>query len=190
MSAPRAVFQAVPPTPVLPRQALAEHMNGTAEKPPAPVLSRSAERAPAQKDGENGVAQPMPPALPTPGKSGNGAFPTTEQFKVDLLRAVSERTGYPEDMLDLDAHMEADLGIDSIKRIEIFSGLQGSLQFHGGAGRGSGVRRAGGSQDAERDHRLVRWNAQSDGAAKGLAKGLARRGRFLKKSPGSTVAVN
>jgi acyl transferase domain-containing protein/NAD(P)H-dependent flavin oxidoreductase YrpB (nitropropane dioxygenase family)/short-subunit dehydrogenase len=45
------------------------------------------------------------------------------QFKAELLEAVSQRTGYPTDMLDLDAHMEADLGIDSIKRIEIFSGL-------------------------------------------------------------------
>lgn len=46
-----------------------------------------------------------------------------EEFSAELLRAVSERTGYPVDMLDMDAHMEADLGIDSIKRIEIFSGL-------------------------------------------------------------------
>jgi acyl carrier protein len=58
-----------------------------------------------------------------------GSFPPTEQFKADLLRAVSERTGYPEDMLDLDAHMEADLGIDSIKRIEVFSGLKDNYNF-------------------------------------------------------------
>ena len=36
-----------------------------------------------------------------------------------LLEIVSERTGYPTDMLDLDADLEADLGIDSIKRVEI-----------------------------------------------------------------------
>lgn len=46
-----------------------------------------------------------------------------EEFTAELLRAVAERTGYPVEMLDMDAHMEADLGIDSIKRIEIFSGL-------------------------------------------------------------------
>ena len=32
---------------------------------------------------------------------------------------MSERTGYPADMLGLDADLEGDLGIDSIKRVEI-----------------------------------------------------------------------
>jgi acyl transferase domain-containing protein/NAD(P)H-dependent flavin oxidoreductase YrpB (nitropropane dioxygenase family)/NADP-dependent 3-hydroxy acid dehydrogenase YdfG len=36
-----------------------------------------------------------------------------------LVAVVSQRTGYPTDMLDLDLDLEADLGIDSIKRIEI-----------------------------------------------------------------------
>lgn len=38
-----------------------------------------------------------------------------------LLSIVSEKTGYPIEMLDLDLNIEADLGIDSIKRIEVFS---------------------------------------------------------------------
>ena len=41
-----------------------------------------------------------------------------------LLDQVSRRTGYPIEMLDLDLDMEADLGIDSIKRVEIFGELQ------------------------------------------------------------------
>jgi len=36
-----------------------------------------------------------------------------------LLKIVSERTGYPSEMLNLDLDLEADLGIDSIKRVEI-----------------------------------------------------------------------
>jgi acyl transferase domain-containing protein/NAD(P)H-dependent flavin oxidoreductase YrpB (nitropropane dioxygenase family) len=36
-----------------------------------------------------------------------------------LLDIVSERTGYPPEMLDVDLNMEADLGLDSIKRVEI-----------------------------------------------------------------------
>ena len=46
---------------------------------------------------------------------------------VDLLREVqaivSERTGYPVEMLDPDLDLEADLSIDSIKRIEIVGEL-------------------------------------------------------------------
>ncbi len=41
-----------------------------------------------------------------------------------LLGIVSEKTGYPSEMLDLEMDMEADLGIDSIKRVEILGGLQ------------------------------------------------------------------
>ena len=41
-----------------------------------------------------------------------------------LLQLVSEKTGYPVEMLDLELNLEADLGIDSIKRIEILGALQ------------------------------------------------------------------
>jgi acyl carrier protein len=44
-----------------------------------------------------------------------------------LLEIVSDRTGYPADMLDLNSDLEADLGIDSIKRIEILGGLRDAL---------------------------------------------------------------
>lgn len=41
-----------------------------------------------------------------------------------LLEIVSEKTGYPLEMLDLDQQLDADLGIDSIKRVEILSAIQ------------------------------------------------------------------
>jgi len=41
-----------------------------------------------------------------------------------LLRLVSEKTGYPLEMLDVTLNLEADLGIDSIKRVEILGALQ------------------------------------------------------------------
>ena len=44
-----------------------------------------------------------------------------------LLEVVSEKTGYPEEMLDLSMGLDADLGIDSIKRVEILSALQERL---------------------------------------------------------------
>ena len=37
--------------------------------------------------------------------------------KLRLL--ISERTGYPSEMLGLDLNLESDLGIDSIKRVEV-----------------------------------------------------------------------
>jgi acyl transferase domain-containing protein/NAD(P)-dependent dehydrogenase (short-subunit alcohol dehydrogenase family) len=44
-----------------------------------------------------------------------------------LLEVVAEKTGYPTEMLELDMELDADLGIDSIKRVEIFSALQERL---------------------------------------------------------------
>ena len=41
-----------------------------------------------------------------------------------FLQIVSEKTGYPADMLELSMDMEADLGIDSIKRVEILGAMQ------------------------------------------------------------------
>jgi acyl carrier protein len=41
-----------------------------------------------------------------------------------LVATVSRQTGYPEDMIQKDMDLEADLGIDSIKRVEILSELE------------------------------------------------------------------
>jgi acyl transferase domain-containing protein/NAD(P)H-dependent flavin oxidoreductase YrpB (nitropropane dioxygenase family)/NADP-dependent 3-hydroxy acid dehydrogenase YdfG len=52
------------------------------------------------------------------------AAPAARDVPAELLRIVSERTGYPLEMLGLDLGIEADLGIDSIKRVEILSAFQ------------------------------------------------------------------
>lgn len=44
-----------------------------------------------------------------------------------MLKVVAEKTGYPEDMLDPSMALEADLGIDSIKRVEILSAVQSEV---------------------------------------------------------------
>ena len=40
-----------------------------------------------------------------------------------MLEIVNEKTGYPVEMLDLNMDLEADLGIDSIKRVEILGAM-------------------------------------------------------------------
>ncbi len=44
-----------------------------------------------------------------------------ETIKADTLKVFSEVTKYPEDMLELDMEMEADLGIDTVKQATILS---------------------------------------------------------------------
>jgi len=41
-----------------------------------------------------------------------------------MLKVVADKTGYPEAMLELSMDMEAELGIDSIKRVEILAAVQ------------------------------------------------------------------
>ncbi len=66
------------------------------------------------------AAPPPPPPLPKPPVSARAQ----RSFIEDLRRVAAERTGYPPEMLDLDAGIESDLGIDSIKRVEILTALQ------------------------------------------------------------------
>jgi acyl transferase domain-containing protein len=52
---------------------------------------------------------------------------TRDKLVSMLLSIVEEKTGYPSDMVGLDQNLEADLGIDSIKRIEVVGALLQAL---------------------------------------------------------------
>ena len=54
-------------------------------------------------------------------------LPSSEAIGKSFLQVVSEKTGYPVEMLDLSMDMEADLGIDSIKRVEILGAMQAQI---------------------------------------------------------------
>ncbi|MCO6437632.1 MAG: acyltransferase domain-containing protein [Phycisphaerae bacterium] len=76
-----------------------------------------------------------PAAIEKPSGNGeivksDGGF-SRERLIAQLTEVVADRTGYPPDMLTLDLDLEADLGIDSIKRIEILGTLQNSSVLPG-----------------------------------------------------------
>ena len=73
--------------------------------------------------GVTAAAAPAPP-IPTPVALAAPAASTGHDYLAELVQIASERTGYEPDMLGLDAGIEADLGIDSIKRVEILTALQ------------------------------------------------------------------
>jgi len=77
-----------------------------------------------------GAAAAAKPA-PVP-KIAAKAAPTVD-YAALLIGIVAERTGYPSDMLGMDADLEADLGIDSIKRVEILGAFQKALPADTGA---------------------------------------------------------
>lgn len=85
----------------------------TAEQQDARVPSIR-DRSPATTE------QPPTEQMTTQASFVSGIYPADEKgWLSQLLEIVSERTGYPPEMLNVDLDLEADLGIDSIKRIEI-----------------------------------------------------------------------
>src|SRR5207344_816872 len=104
---------------------------------PAPVVTLQpvpAQATAAPQPAAAVVAAPAPAVAARPSESAQQAGTSQSDVLLQLLNIVSERTGYPEDMLDVDANIEADLGIDSIKRMEILTAFQ---QLNAGAQRGA-----------------------------------------------------
>lgn len=85
---------------------------------PAPVVASQPVVAAAQAVAAAPVAKPATPA----------SSAVTRDKMVDmLLGIVEEKTGYPRDMVGLDQNLESDLGIDSIKRIEVVGAMLQAL---------------------------------------------------------------
>lgn len=84
-----------------------------AAPPPAPAVTQTPATPP--------VAQPAAP---------NAVLSDRESLARVLLDIVSNRTGYPTEVLGLDMDLEAEIGIDSIKRIEILAALEPALPQH------------------------------------------------------------
>jgi len=69
------------------------------------------------------VAPPAPAPVATPAPTPVAAAPSVD-LQALMLAVVAEKTGYPAEMLNLDMDLEGDLGIDSIKRVEILAAMQ------------------------------------------------------------------
>ena len=77
--------------------------------------------APAVETVAAPAAAPAPAAQVAPAAPKAALSLNEEDVKKNILNIVSEKTGYPQDMLDLDLDMEADLGIDTVKQAELFA---------------------------------------------------------------------
>ncbi|MDR6963416.1 polyketide synthase [Shewanella putrefaciens] len=71
----------------------------------------------------------MPEVTPAaPATSGLSAgLVQASEIESTMMAVVADKTGYPTEMLELGMDMEADLGIDSIKRVEILGTVQDEL---------------------------------------------------------------
>jgi acyl transferase domain-containing protein/NAD(P)H-dependent flavin oxidoreductase YrpB (nitropropane dioxygenase family) len=99
-----------------------------------------------------------------------------------MLETVRDRTGYPIETLGLDLDMEADLGIDSIKRVEILGKLRDSFPSL------KGLSDSAETMDALIGARTLRMivDRMSDLAQQSLASG---EGPACAQAPGAIVAI-
>ncbi|MFC9970912.1 SDR family NAD(P)-dependent oxidoreductase [Spirillospora sp. NPDC127200] len=99
--------------------------------PMAPAPMASATMAPAPMPAAP-MAPPVEPAAPVPPPASAPAAESEPPQAADgpdlgtlVIEVVAEKTGYPAEILTPDMHLEGDLGIDSIKRVEILSAVRG-----------------------------------------------------------------
>ncbi len=115
----------------VPSQSIATPVSAPVPRPIAPVAAPALATAQASTTvalldppvvAPAGIPAVIPAVAPVPATAP--ASVSSVEMQTQLLEVVSDKTGYPAEMLELDMDMEADLGIDSIKRVEILGALQ------------------------------------------------------------------
>jgi acyl carrier protein len=93
---------------------------------PAPTVSEPIPARPLARTDAASVPRPASQATVRQASVSARSTQETEQF---LINFVVEQTGYPPEIVDLDADLEADLGIDSIKKAQLFGELREQFEI-------------------------------------------------------------
>lgn len=128
--APSIAPAALPPVATQPTMAqLAPLMPAAVQQPvyQQPAQPQPAPAAPAPASNAAPSTPSPQPTDPPASVEATPPVPSSDGIGEVLLEVVAEKTGYPQEMLDLQMSLDADLGIDSIKRVEILSALQERL---------------------------------------------------------------
>lgn len=89
---------------------------------PASAIESAIEAAPPPPAEEPAPAptvtpEPVPVAVPVAVPAGDR--PSRSELESFLVDAICEQSGYPPDIIELDADLEADLGIDTVKQAQV-----------------------------------------------------------------------
>ena len=103
-----------PPAPV------PQVMAAVTPQAPAPAPKMAAPELPPTTVKASPKKEAAPAAAPV---AATAAAPSVD-LQALMLEVVSEKTGYPAEMLEMSMDLEGDLGIDSIKRVQILAAVQ------------------------------------------------------------------
>ncbi|MDP2313843.1 MAG: beta-ketoacyl synthase N-terminal-like domain-containing protein [Pseudomonadota bacterium] len=126
------------PEPAAPPRVLTapiESPRGAPRGAPTPAAPSPVPSAASPRPGLPAASPPRPEAKaapPSPAPRAAAPPPPASAQRADdiaaiLMSVISEKTGYPLDTLEVTMDVDADLGIDSLKRVEIMAALEGRL---------------------------------------------------------------
>jgi acyl transferase domain-containing protein/acyl carrier protein len=90
-----------------------------------PDLVSSKEHATAEAD----IVQPKAAQVTSVETETTTPAVDIDSIKQTVLAIVAEKTGYPQEMLDLDLDLEADLGVDTVKQAEMFAAVRAAYNI-------------------------------------------------------------
>ncbi|HHW88312.1 MAG TPA: acyltransferase domain-containing protein, partial [Chloroflexi bacterium] len=94
-------------------------------EPVAPSAPKAAEPVAPPPAPVEAAPPPAAPVTQSPiAQSPISQSPAIDPVVTQVLEVVAAKTGYPQDMLDLDLDLEADLGIDTVKQAETFAAIR------------------------------------------------------------------
>ncbi|MCK5798688.1 MAG: acyltransferase domain-containing protein, partial [Deltaproteobacteria bacterium] len=123
---PIAAPPAIASVPMQPEQPAPQAVQAMQPIQPAPQAMQPAPQAIASMQPAPIAAPPTITANvePAPSPAPKPAAPVMADLQALLFEVVAEKTGYPSEVLRREMALESELGIDSIKRVEILSAIQ------------------------------------------------------------------
>jgi acyl transferase domain-containing protein len=98
----------------------------TAPEVAEPVVEPVTDQIPEPVTEPSAPPEPAPVPEPAGGSVGGSVgAPSEAEVTEAVVGIVSEMTGYPPDLLELDLDLEADLGVDTVKQAEVFAAVRG-----------------------------------------------------------------
>ena len=95
---------------------ISQVLPGVGASAPTAAVTTPVDTKAVSSQAEQAPQSVLETAAPAPGDN--------QDMAKGLLSVVSDKTGYPPEMLELNMDMEADLGIDSIKKVEIMGAMR------------------------------------------------------------------
>ena len=106
---------------------IGEYLKEVDAAPAQPELSEpSLARTAVSGNGASPARPSVPASTAAPAPATGSRF---DEVRAVLVREVVARTGYPEEMLELDLDLEGELGIDTVKQVAAISSVREYFQL-------------------------------------------------------------